>query len=189
MSIVHHRNTRAAIMAGSEGGKSFLGSGFTIGQWVTHRRRSMVFDPWLREKGRTNWGPGAWVCGDFERWKRAVMTGPQGCCVVWDEGTSNGGRDRENVELFTAIRHRHPVFFFIGHRFDAMLPVMRTSLTDLFLARCRSDDAEEWADTLTDDEIMEATTLTQYEFLHKRAFQPVAKVKYTPAQIAAGIRI
>lgn len=182
------RNIRAAFMGGSESGKSFLVSGYTAGQWFYEKRRSIVFDPWCREHKRTNWGPGAWVSADFERWKRAVMSGPTGCAVVWDEGTSNGGRDRDNIELFTAIRHRHPVFMFIGHRFDAMLPVMRTSLTDVYLARCRSGDAEEWADTLTDDDIMQATALAQYEFLHKRAFQPVRRMKHTPAEIQAGLR-
>lgn len=186
---MNERNIRAAIMGGSESGKSFLASGFVRGQWIRSRRRSMVFDPWLKEKRRTDWGNGAWVTGDFDRWKRAVMTGPAGCAVVWDEGTSNGGRDRDNVDLFTAIRHRHPVLFFIGHRFDAMLPVMRTSLTDIFLARCRSGDAEEWADTMTDDKIMDATTLNQYEFLHKRAFAPVRIIKHSPGEILAGLAI
>lgn len=184
---------RIAILGPSECGKSFTASGFTIGQWRHYRRRSIVFDPWLGRKKHewsapTDWGPGAWVCNDFERWKRAALN-TEGCCVVWDEGTSSGGRGRENVELFTAIRHNHPVFIFLGHRFDAMLPVMRSSLTDIFLARCAPEDAQAWAEAMVDAEIMQTTQLAQYEFLHKRAFQPVRRVKNTPQQIAAGLRL
>jgi len=189
----HVRNIRAAIMVGSEGGKSFLASGYVRGQWNFNQRRSMVFDPWLKEKKRTDWGSGAWPCGEFDRWKRAVMTGPVDCGAVWDEGTTYGGRERDNVELFTAIRHRHPFFLFLGHRFDAMLPVMRTSLTDVIIGGCRDGDAEEWADLFNDDDLLIAAKnekeggLAQYEFLHKRAFQPVRRLRYTSAQIMAGI--
>ena len=187
MSTAPVRNIRAAFMGGSESGKSFLVSGYVRGQWRIHNRRAIVFDPWCKEKKRTDWGAGAWVTDNFSRWKLAATTGPNGCVVVWDEGTSYGGRDRENVEIFTAIRHCHPVFFFIGHRFDAMLPVMRGSLTDVFLARCRSGDAEEWADAFTDDDIMQACDLAQYEFLHKRAFQAIRRVRHTPAEITNGL--
>lgn len=186
------RAIRAAINGPSECGKSFLASGFTIGQWAHEKRRSIVFDPWKGRKRHawstpTNWGPGAWVSNDFERWKRAALN-TEGCCVVWDEGTTNGGRGRENIELFTAIRHNHPVFIFLGHRFDAMLPVMRGSLTDLYLAKSTEGDAKQWAAERSESEIMTAPNLVQYEFLHSRSFQPVRRLKYSPDEIAAGLK-
>lgn len=174
---------RAAIIGGSESGKTFLTHGFSRGLWRA-RKRSLVFDPW---KGETKWGPQAWVTHDFEQWKR-VVTGTQGCAVIWDESTANGGRDRENLPLFTEIRHRHPVLFCIGHAYSAMLPVMRGSLTDLFLANTYQSDADEWSQVMRDPEIARiAPTLAQYEFLHKRCFQPIRRLRYSPAQIMAGI--
>jgi hypothetical protein len=180
-------NRRVAIMGGSESGKSFLAMGFVRGQWRLLKRRAIVFDPFIREHPKF-WGPSAWVTADFAAFERAV-NGTKGCVVVWDEGTSTGGRDRERIPLFTAIRHNHPCFIFLGHRFDAMLPVMRGSLTDVMLARCRSGDAEEWADCTTDDDVMKATGLAQYEFLHKRMFQPVQILRHTAAQIEGGIAL
>jgi hypothetical protein len=182
---VKNGKIRLAILGGSESGKTFLASGFVRGQWRFFRRRSIVFDPW---KGETDWGPGAIVFSDFQQFRRAVF-GVKNCCVVWDEGTSTGGRDRENVDLFTAIRHFHPAFIFIGHRFDAMLPVMRGSLTDVMLAKQHTNDLREWAALLADDAILTAAALDQYAFLHKRAFQPVAKLQHTADTIKAGLRL
>lgn|GEM_PF-2342516 len=184
---------RIAILGPSECGKSFLASGFVRGQWRFARRKSVVFDPWKGKKKHawsspTDWGAGAWSERDFDRWKRAAV-GTEGHCIVWDEGTANGGRDRDNLALFTEIRHNHPVLLFLGHRFDAMLPVMRSCLTDLIIARCDVDDVEPWARAFADRDILKATQLEQYEFLWKRAFRPVQIVRFTPEQIAAGIRL
>lgn len=180
-------NVRLAILGGSECGKSTLASGYVRGQWRFERRRGIVFDPWIADEKPIDWGPGAWKTGAFDRWRRSVMTGPRGCVAVWDEGTSYGGRDRENVELFSAIRHRHPFMIFLGHRFDTMLPVMRACLTHVALAKCNPVDAKEWAEHFADDQVMRATELDQYEFLIKRPFNPVRIVRYTPAEIAAGL--
>lgn len=184
---------RVAILGPSECGKSFLTSGFTRGLWRFGGWQSVVFDPWKGRKKHpwsapTDWGVGAWVSPDFERWRRAVE-GTEGKVVVWDEGTGNGGRDNENKKLFTEIRHNHPYLFFLGHRFDAMLPVMRSCLTDVIIAQCDLIDLEPWARAFADRDILQASKLPQYSFLWKRAFQPVQIVRYIPEQIAAGLRL
>ena len=183
------KKIRAAVCAGSEGGKTFLVHGFVRGYWNRRRMRSFVFDPW-RE---LDWGPGAWVTRDFELWKK-VVTNTHGGVVVWDESTANGGRDRDNVPLFSEIRHRHPVLFCIGHAYSSILPLMRVNLTDLFLASADPADAAEWAGIMRDPELKRAGEcingvpyVRQYEFLHKKAYQPVKKLSHTAAQIEAGI--
>lgn len=176
-------NIRAAVIGGSLSGKTLRTSGYVRGLWRCKRLRSLVFDPW---KGETDWGPGAWVCADFEQWKH-VVANTKGCCVVWDESTGNGGRDRENVPLFTEIRHRHPVIFCIGHACSSILPLMRINLTDLFISLADPDDAAEWAKVMKDPDVMKATALGQYYFLHKRAFRRVCLLHNTPDQIRAGI--
>ncbi|OAM89863.1 hypothetical protein AW736_11120 [Termitidicoccus mucosus] len=175
-----------AVIGGSEDGKTFLTSGLVRGEWRFNRRRAIVFDPW---KGETDWGVSAWVTDDFEKFRRAVA-GTRGCCVVWDEGTSTGGRARDNVHLFTAIRHLHPSLYFIGHSYAAMLPIMRGSLTGVLLAVRDADDANEWAKVMVDESVRTmATRLAQYEFLYKRKHQPARVVKFTPEEIKKGIRL
>jgi hypothetical protein len=184
---------RIAILGASESGKSFLGSGIIRGQWRFDKRVSCVFDPWKGRKKHpwsspTDWGPGAWVDGNFERWKRAAL-GTEGKCVLWDEATTNGGRDRDNVGLFTEIRHNHPVLVVMGHRYEALLPTMRVCLTDLITAKCMPDDAEKMASEFMDPEIAKACHLNQYEFLWKQPYQPIRIVRFTPAEIMRGIQI
>lgn len=174
---------RAAVIGGSESGKTFLVMGFSRGLWAARGLRSIVFDPWMPE---TKWGPQAWVTKDFDAWKRAVM-GSRNCCVVWDEASANGGRDAENVGLFSEIRHRHPVLFCIGHAYSVILPVMRVNLTDLFISAADSIDAKEWSRIMRDPAVMRACSLPQYAFLHKRAFQPVRVLENSAEQIKAGI--
>lgn len=178
------KKIRCAIIGPSEGGKTFRCIGYSRGMWRYYRLRSIVFDPWL---GENDWGPHAWVTGDFERWKRAVLNS-KGCCAIWDEASAYGGRDRENVELFTQIRHNHPALFCLGHAYASFLPIMRTNLTDLVLALADDDDADEWSKVMKDREIKPASlALGQYQFIHKRSFQPVRNLTETPAQIMAGI--
>lgn len=174
---------RAAVIGGSESGKTFRVIGYSRGLWRRYRLRSLVFDPW---KGEHQWGPQAWVTTDFEQWKRAVC-GTRGCVAVWDEATANGGRDRDNVPLFSEIRHRHPAIFCIGHAYSAILPLMRVNLTDLYIAQADPDDAREWCKVMKDPAIIQATEIHQYEFLHKRAFRPVRVMRESADQIEAGI--
>lgn len=176
---------RAAVIGGSEDGKTFFCAGLSRGHWRRDRMRSIVFDPW---KGETDWGPQAWVTKDFEAFRRAAFNS-KGCAVFWDEGTSTGGRDRDNLAFFTAIRHNHPAFYFIGHGYATMLPIMRGSLTDVVMATRDPDDAAEWAKVMVDASVMRATSLRQYEFLHKRKHRPVRVLAYTKAEIIRGITL
>jgi hypothetical protein len=174
---------RCAVIGGSESGKTFRTIGYSRGMWRYYRMRSIVFDPWPEEN---DWGPQAWVTSDFERWKRAV-TGTKGCVAIWDEATANGGRDRENVPLFSEIRHRHPAIFCIGHAYSSILPLMRINLTDLVMTLADPDDAAEWAKIMKDPAVMQATQLQQYEYMHKRSFQPPRRLHESAAQIMQGI--
>lgn len=176
-------NIRCAIIGGSLDGKTFLCAGIARGLWNRHRLRSIVFDPF---KGETDFGKSAWVTADFEAFTRAVFN-TKGCAVFWDEGTATGGRDRDNLKFFTAIRHNHPAFFFIGHGYATMLPIMRGSLSEVIMAVRDPDDAAEWAKVMVDREVLRATTLKQYEFLHKRKHRPVSILRYSKKETLAGV--
>lgn len=138
-----------------------------------------------------DWGNQALVFSNFEKFQRiAFMLRPsQNIAVFWDEGTSTGGRDRDNLKFFTAIRHNSPEFFFIGHGFATMLPIMRGSLSEVILAVRDPDDAADWAKLMCDRDVLQATTLKKYEFIHKRKHEPVRILRHTAAEIQAGILI
>lgn len=172
-------------MGGSECGKTSLAIGLSLGLWKGGKIRTLAFDPWLRENPK-RWGAHAWATDEFEKFRHVVFN-THGCAVIWDEGSSTGGRDRDNTPLFTAIRHNHEAIFFLGHQYSAMLPIMRGSLTDLFLFRAHADEADAWARILTDREILGASDLGQFHCIHKRAFKPAKKLTYTLDQLHAGV--
>jgi hypothetical protein len=177
------KKRRIAIMGGSESGKTFLGMGFVRAYWKKHGLRALVFDPW---KGEVDWGPSAFVVNDFEDWKH-MATHTKGMVLVWDETTANGGRDRDNLKLLSEVRHNHPVMVVMGHTYASLLPGMRVNLTDVFLALSDPDEADQWAKVMKDPEIKEkAVDLLQYEFLHKRNFEPLRVVAESENRILAG---
>lgn len=178
-------NIRAAVVGGSQSGKTSLMAGLSRGLWDRYRVRSIVFDPWCE----IQWGAQAWVTDDFPRWRRAVF-GSHGCIAIWDEATTNGGDDKSNVDLFSEIRHNHPAIIAGGHCYSAFLKKMRVNLTDLFLALADPDDAKQWAGAMKDPDVLQAADkvkMPQYAFLHKRNFKPVRIRRHTAAEIATGI--
>lgn len=179
---------RAAIIGGSEDGKTFLASGISRGWWSRDGFRSLVFDPFHWEN---DWGPQAKVFGDFDKWRAVVnrVRPAQKFAAIWDEATDNGGRDRDNAGLLTAIRHNCDRLLVISHGFSSLLPMMRGSLTDVLLAVRDPDEAREWARLFVDESVMQATRLRQYEFLHKRKHRPARVLRYSAAQIKAGITL
>lgn len=177
---------RAAVIGASESGKTEMAVSFSVWLWKNYGLRSLVFDPWLRENPK-RWGAHAWATDEFAKFSHVAFK-LKGCAVFWDEATTNGGRDRDNVKFFTEVRHNHDAIFSMGHCYSAFLPVMRSCLTDLYLALDDEKDASEWAAIMKDPEISaRAVTLGQYEFLHKRAFRPLTVRKHTIAELKAGV--
>ena len=189
---------RCAIIGGSLDGKTFLAAGFSRGLYKNDGIASLVFDPY---RGETDWGTQALVFGpdDFEKWRRAVtnVRPEQKFAAIWDEGTHTGGDDKKNTKLVTAIRHNCPAFIYIGHGYSTLRPIMRGSLTHVCLAARDPEDAKEWARVMVDADVMRAAEpapprgngLRQYEFLKKRKHRPVEILRYSKAEILAGIQL
>lgn len=172
-------------MGGSESGKTALAIALSLGAWKSQRRESLAFDPFLRKH---NWGKHTWATDEMPKFEHVVFN-VKNRVVFWDEGTSTGGRDRDKVKFFTAIRHNHAEFFFIGHDYTTMLPIMRGSLTDVVLFRQSESAAQYWADLFTDKEILRSTALDQFVAIHKRAFQPVRELRFSKADLSAGVTL
>lgn len=178
-------NRRIAIMGGSESGKTALAIAISLGLWNRDKTRTLAFDPFLKKH---NWGRHAWATDEFQKFEHVVFR-VKGCAAFWDEGTSSGGRDRDKVKMFTAVRHHHAFFAFMGHDHTTMLPIMRGSLTDVILFRQSDSAAQYWADLFTDKEILRSTGLDQYVALHKRAFRPVRELRFSEAELKKGVTL
>lgn len=173
---------RAVICGGSESGKTSLARGVSRGLWNVRGLRCLAFDPWMKSP----WPDHARAFRDFGVWRHLVLN-TSGCCVIWDDATANGGRDKENVGLFSEIRHRHPVLICITHLHSALLPQMRVNITDAFLADSPVKDAAEWADTMREPGLRAAAGLPQYSFLHKRVYRPLQVLAHSPEDLARGV--
>lgn len=178
-------NRRVAIMGGSESGKTALAIGLSRGLWSKEKTRTIAFDPFLRIHA---WGAQAWATDEFPKFEHVVFR-LKGCAAFWDEGTSSGGRDREKVKFFTAVRHNHAFFAFMGHDHTTMLPIMRGSLTDVILFRQSETAAQYWADLFTDKELLRSADLGQYVALHKRAFRPVRELRFSGDDLQKGVTL
>ena len=174
--------TRAVICGGSESGKTSLARGISRGLWNARGLRCLAFDPWMK----TRWPDHARAFREFVRWRHLVLN-TSGFCVIWDDATANGGRDKENVGLFSEIRHRHPVLICITHLHSALLPQMRVNITDGFLADSSPEDADEWAKTLREPALRSAAGLPQYSFLHKRVYRPIQLLAHSSADLDRGV--
>jgi len=173
-----------AICGGSKSGKTVLAQrGLVPWLWRRHRLRSIAFDPFARRE-RAAWGPTAWVTDDLDAFRRAVW-GTSGCAVFWDESSDSLDRNAaEDKRFFTRIRHEHRAFFVLMHDFTVLTPLMRGNLSDAFVFRQTSRRADDWAELFTDDALMQAEGLGQYEFLHKTAFRPVTRHRPTLPELS-----
>lgn len=174
--------TIAAIVGGSMSGKTTLAIALCRRERSRHHARSLVFDPFRTEH---QWGAWAWVTDDIGAFRRAVLN-TSGCAVFWDESTTSlKPATDEDKAFFVNLRHRHAALYLIAHDLNVMSPVMRGSLTDAYVFRQSRQRARDWAELFADDAMMQAATLGQYEFLHKRPFGAVTRHRPTPAQLLA----
>ncbi len=102
---------------------------------------------------------------DTEFWK--CVWSSQQCLIVVDDGSATVKRDRQLIPVFTTMRHLQHELAVIGHSGTNLLPEMREQLDTLYLFRQTEKAAKIWVETFTDERLMQATTLQQYEFIHK----------------------
>lgn len=180
----------SAIIGPQQCGKTTLAREIARAQWLRHRRRSLVFDPW-----RSNWGPWAWVTDSLEQFMRAAYQ-VHGFAVFWEEASDSLERnDKRHRGFFTRLRERevngrkvgHPALYVLAHDFPALAPIMRNNLNELWLFRQGAKRAQEWADLFTDDALAQSAQLGQFQFMHKRPFRPA--VTHRPPNPAALARV
>ena len=117
-----------------------------------------VLDP----NGET-WGTHAWVSTTFPQWWAKVWAS-RACNVVCEEAGSTIKRDAEVIELFTRAGHNGYRVFVCGHTSASLLPVMREQLTELYLFRQSTREAEQWAELFAEPRVLEACSLNYEAF-------------------------
>lgn len=165
---------RAGIFGPSQSGKTTLAKALSAEYWNAHKIKSLVLDPWLED-----WGKHAVVMADEEKFWASVWASTH-CLVIVEEATQTINRDRDLTKVFTAIRHQHHKLIVVGHSGSSLLPVMRQQLETLFLFLQSQKSAQIWVEETACPDLIQATTLGQFEFLHYQRFKPVKRLRLPP---------
>lgn len=169
-----------AIVGPSKCGKTSLAIGLCRKMRAQHGLRSLVFDPW---KPRNDWGAWAWVTNDLPTFERVVWS-TKGFAVFWDESSDTLEKHaHEHKRMFTRIRHEHSAFYLLAHDFSVMTPLMRGNLSEAYIFRQSEERADDWRRLFADRDLIQTAELQQREFIVKRPFQPVIRMRPTLEQL------
>lgn len=133
--------------------------------------RTLVLDPLADE-----WGEQAMVFTDEDKfWKAAWNVND--CLIVCDEAAETIARDKELIPVFTRMRHNRHKLLIIGHSGMSLLPIMREQIDTVYLFRQSEKAAKVWAEVMTNNGLLQATELNQYEFIQHRLYGKPRKLK------------
>jgi hypothetical protein len=109
----------------------------------------------------------------FLAWARAA----QRCVLVVEEAKETLARDPQYSWLTTRSRKWGHHCIVIAQRYTMVLPDLRASCDEIYTFRQGARDVDAIVDHFTDETLRAASDLQQYEFLHKRPFEPVKRRK------------
>ena len=152
-------------------GKTTLARQLSACYWSKHGMRSLVLDPHLE-----SWGTQALVSADEDIfWHNVWKT--RGSLIIVEEASATIRRERELIPVFTRMRHCNHKLLVIGHSGMDLLPTMRQQLDTVYLFRQPESAAKVWAETMTENKLLTAVELRQFEFLHCRLYEPPKKYR------------
>ena len=152
-------------------GKTTLAIALSKQYWRTKGFRSLVLDPHLDD-----WGTQAWVTSnEDEFWDKVWKC--RSSLIIVEEAAATIRRERELIPVFTRMRHCQHKLIVIGHSGVDLLPTMRQQLDTLYLFRQPELAAKIWADTFTEPQLLSATDLQQFEFLHCQLYKGCQRLK------------
>lgn len=167
----------AGIFGPKLSGKSTLARRIALEGYTKYGLRSLVLDPHL-----DSWGDHCLVTAEEEKfWEMTWKS--QGCVIFVEEAAATIRRERTLVPVFTRLRHCNHKLVIIGHSGMDLLPVMRQQLDTLYLFRQPLSACKVWSETMTEERLMEAKDLHQYEFILHRMYQQPVKLKLPPPNV------
>jgi nucleoside-triphosphatase THEP1 len=152
-------------------GKTTLAKRISLEFFNRYQIKSLVLDPFAE-----NWGNHALVLSDEEKFWEMVWKA-QGYLIIVDEAGLTINRDKDLKSVFTRLRHNHNKLLVVGHSSSDLLPVMRQSLDTLYLFRHSKKSAAVWAEVFTEERLLAAEDLQQYEFLRCQLYHKPVKSK------------
>ena len=167
----------AGIFGMIQSGKTTLARKISWHFWRTKQQRSIYLD--LKKDPVRNWWPDSGqVFFEEEAFWNAAWTN-ENLVVVVDEAAVSINRNRDLMAVFTMMNGRHHRLIVCGHSGADLLPAMRQQLGYLFLFRQAVEAADMWRSQFADEQIMQATTLDQFQFLLAARFKPAQKFLLT----------
>jgi hypothetical protein len=166
--------TRAGIFGISLSGKTTLAKQISLQYFKKNKIESLVLDP-----HEEVYGEHAKVFSDEELFWQAVWVEGEPKLIIVDEAAATIRRERDLVPVFTRLRHLKHKLIVVGHNGTDLLPVMRQQFDTLYLFRQPFKAAEIWADLFSNDGLLEAANLNQYEFIYCQLYNLCRKLKLT----------
>lgn len=152
-------------------GKTTLARAISRDYWLKHKIRSLVLDP-----NGEHYGEHAFVTPDEKVfWPNVWKT--RGCLIIVDEAAETIKRDKDLIPVFTRLRHNVHKLIVIGHSGVSLLPVMREQIDTIYLFRQNRKAADTWAEVMTEDGLLDAVNLRQYEFIFHQLYGSPRKLK------------
>lgn len=161
----------AGIFGPKLSGKTTLAKKISAQFWREQQMRTLVLDP-LQD----DWGEHAAVFYNEEKFWKAVWA-VQSCVVIVDEASETINRDKKLIPVFTRMRHNNHRLIVIGHSGTNLLPIMREQIDTVFLFRQSEKAAKCWAEVMTENGLLKATELGQYEFIRHELYGQPQRMK------------
>jgi GTPase SAR1 family protein len=161
---------RTVIVGPSECGKTTLGNTFQrqyAARGIPGLGCSIFPEQW----------PGCkWATADLAEFV-AFAKRARGCVLCVDEAGQSIARKPEAEWLFTTSRHNLHDLICMSHGGTQFTPTMRNQFSVICLFASSPNVCDLWAEEFNEPRLMEAQGLDRYEFLLKRRFQPIRRVK------------
>jgi len=163
--------TSGGIFGPKLSGKTTLAIALSKQYFASHKMRSIVLDP-----HNEPWGQQAVVMQNEEKFWSTVWASKH-CVIIVEEAAATIRRDRNLVPVFTRLRHCNHILIVVGHSGMDLLPVMRQQFDTIYLFRQPKQACVVWSDVFCNEELLQAQTLQQYEFLHCVMYGKARKLK------------
>ena len=160
-------------------GKTTLASRISKEHFEKLQIRSLILDPHTDEYDKWHQPAIGFITPDEDKFWPVVWKS-QNCLVIVEEAATTISRNRDLVPVFTRLRHCHHKLFVVGHSGMDLLPVMRQQIDTIYLFRQPVSSAKVWAEVMTEDGLLESTTLGQFEFIKHRLYGKPARMKLPP---------
>lgn len=159
------------ILGMTMSGKSELGKNMAV-SYRRHGIKTVALDPLNDWREYVDYST-----RDPEEFLRVVKQSERLAIFIDESGETIGRYNEQMTWLATRARHYGHRSHFMSQRAAQLSKTVRDQCSDLFVFRVSKGDAKVLAEEFTDDDLLAASTLGQYEYLHLNRFGKVQRHK------------